>query len=29
MGLNAFFDTIHGSHYSILTNFYLYLQFQQ
>ena len=25
IGLNAFFDTIHESHYTISTNFYLYL----
>ena len=29
MGLNAFFDIIHGFHYIILANFYLYLQYFQ
>ena len=27
MGLTALFDTIHGLHYTFLTNFYLYLQY--
>ena len=29
MGLNALFDIIHGFHYIILANFYLYLQYFQ
>ena len=29
MGLTALFDTIHGSHYTISANFYLYLQYFQ
>ena len=29
MGLTAFIGTIHGSHYIISTNFYLYLQYFQ
>ena len=29
MSLIALFDTIHGSHYTISTNFYLYLQYFQ
>ena len=29
MGPTALFDTIHGSHYTILVNFYLYLQYFQ
>ena len=29
MGLTALFGTIHGSHYTISANFYLYLQYFQ
>ena len=29
MGLTVLFDTIHESHYTISTNFYLYLQYFQ
>ena len=29
MGPIALFGTIHGSHYTILTDFYLYLQYFQ
>ena len=29
MGLTALFDTIHGSHCIVSTNFYLYLQYFQ